>query len=191
MLVLHGCGPYSCIALLQATCIARQQVLYLHFTVAGLILSIVGTLRGREVACSASDRQGSNFESCVWRAVSSHASHHRQEVILAQFSLYVHKGGLKPDSFHFCLIRVLYGCRPYNCIARLQVSCLYCTVASLILVLSRMQAVYLYCKAAGLILVLQLRPVRLYSGPVAVHLTMLTCPPLMPLLSHWPLRYRH
>ena len=28
-------------------------------------LSIVGSLRDREVACSASDRQGSNFESCV------------------------------------------------------------------------------------------------------------------------------
>ena len=64
-------------------------------------LSIVGSLRDREVACSASDRQGSNFESYVWRAVSSHSSHHPQEVLLAQFSLYVHKGGLKPDSFHF------------------------------------------------------------------------------------------
>ena len=53
--------------------------------------SIVGSLRDREVACS-------NFESCVWRTVSSH---HPQEVLLAQFSLYVHKGGLKPDSFHF------------------------------------------------------------------------------------------
>ena len=53
----------------------------------------------REVACSASDRQGSNFESCVWRTVSSQSSHHPQEVLLAQFSLYVHKGGLKPDSF--------------------------------------------------------------------------------------------
>ena len=61
-------------------------------------VSIVGGLRDREVACSASDRQGSNFESCVWRAVSSH---HPQEVLLAQFSLCVHKGGLKPDSFHF------------------------------------------------------------------------------------------
>ena len=28
-------------------------------------LSIVGSLHDREVACSASDRQGSNFESCV------------------------------------------------------------------------------------------------------------------------------
>ena len=64
-------------------------------------VSIVESLRVREVACSASDRQGSNFESCVWRAVSSQSSHHPQEVLLAQFSLYVHKGGLKPDSFYF------------------------------------------------------------------------------------------
>ena len=66
-------------------------------------VSVVGSLRDREVACSASDRQGSNFESCVWRTVSSQSSHHPQEVLLAQFSLYVHKGGLKPDSFHFIL----------------------------------------------------------------------------------------
>ena len=64
-------------------------------------VSTVGSLRDREVACSASDRQGSSFESCVWRTVSSQSSHHPQEVLLAQFSLYVHKGGLKPDSFHF------------------------------------------------------------------------------------------
>ena len=63
-------------------------------------VSIVGSLRDREVACSASERQGSNFESCVCRTVSSQLSHHPQEV-LAQFSLDVHKGGLKPDSFHF------------------------------------------------------------------------------------------
>ena len=60
-------------------------------------VSIVGSLRDREVACSASDRQGANFESCVWRTVSSQSSHQPQEVLLAQFSLYVHKGGLKPD----------------------------------------------------------------------------------------------
>ena len=65
------------------------------------IPGIVGSLRDREVACSASDRQGSSFEFCVWRTVSSQSSHHPQEVLLAQFSLYVHKGGLKPDSFHF------------------------------------------------------------------------------------------
>ena len=71
-------------------------------------VSIVGSLHDREVACSASDRQGSNFESCVWRTVSSQSSHHPQEVLLAQFSLYVHKGGLKPDSFHFQYRVVLY-----------------------------------------------------------------------------------
>ena len=64
-------------------------------------LRVVESLRDREVACSTSDRQVLNFESRVWRTVSSHSSHHPQEVLLAQFSLYVHKGGLKPDSFHF------------------------------------------------------------------------------------------
>ena len=41
-------------------------------------VSIVGSLRNQEVACSASDRQGSNFESSVWRAVSSQSSHYSQ-----------------------------------------------------------------------------------------------------------------
>ena len=87
------------------------------------IVSIVGSLCDREVACSASDRQGSNFESCVWGTVSSQSSHHPQEVLLAQFSLYVHKGGLKPDSFHFgCSWLEVYDCKytgkigPYGCI---------------------------------------------------------------------------
>ena len=62
---------------------------------------IIRSLCDREVACSASDCQGSNFESCVWRAVSSHSTYHPQEVLLAQFTLYVHKGGLKPHLFHF------------------------------------------------------------------------------------------
>ena len=64
-------------------------------------VSIVGSLRDREVGWLASDRQVANFESCVWRTVSFQSYHHPQEVLLAQFSLYVHKGGLKPDSFHF------------------------------------------------------------------------------------------
>ena len=58
-------------------------------------LNIAGSLRAGEVAFSASDRQGSNFESCAWRTVSSHTSHHPQEILLAQFSLYVHNGGQK------------------------------------------------------------------------------------------------
>ena len=64
-----------------------------------------------EVACSASDRQGSKFESFVWRTVSSYSSHYPQEVLLAQFSLYVHKGGLKPDSFHFYFMCWLQACQ--------------------------------------------------------------------------------
>ena len=67
-------------------------------------VSIVRSLRDREVACLASDHQGSNFESCVWRTVSSQSSHHPQEVFQAQFSLYAHKGGLKPDLFHLHVV---------------------------------------------------------------------------------------
>ena len=70
-------------------------------------VNIVGSHRDREVACPASDRQGLNFESCVWRTVSSQSSYHPHEVLLAQLSLYVHKGGLKPDSFHFISLTVL------------------------------------------------------------------------------------
>ena len=69
-------------------------------------VNIVGSLRDREVACSASDRKGSNFASCVWRTVSSQSSHHPMEVLPAQFSLYVRKGGLKPDSFHFIKVEI-------------------------------------------------------------------------------------
>ena len=46
---------------------------------------------------------GFEFESRVWRAVSSHSSHHPQEVLLAQLSHRwpkTHIGGLKPPSFH-------------------------------------------------------------------------------------------
>ena len=43
------------------------------------------------------DREGGCFESCVWRAVSSHLP---QEVVLAKFSLYVHNGDLKPFWFY-------------------------------------------------------------------------------------------
>ena len=91
-------------------------------------VSIVGSLRDREVACSASDRQGSNFESCVWRTVSSQSSHHPQEVLLAQFSLYVHKGGLKPDSFHFIfMLSDLLKKRKYEVtISLLSLKCIFC-----------------------------------------------------------------
>ena len=68
-------------------------------------LSIVWSLRDRGVACSASDLQALNCELCVWRAGPSHSSQHHQEVLLAQFNLYMHKSGLKPDSFHFISCR--------------------------------------------------------------------------------------
>ena len=61
--------------------------------------SIVGSLRDREITCSASD---SNFESCVWRTVSSQSSHHPQDVLLAQFSLCAQRWPkARFISFHF------------------------------------------------------------------------------------------
>ena len=53
----------------------------------------MGGVCDREVGCLASDCQGSSFKSCVLRTVSSHSPHHPQEVLLAHFSLYVHKSG--------------------------------------------------------------------------------------------------
>ena len=69
--------------------------------------SIVGSLRDREVVCSTSDLKGSNFESCVWRAVSPH---HPQEVPLAQFSLYVHKSGIIYSMWSTSIITIMYSC---------------------------------------------------------------------------------
>ena len=67
------------------------------------------SLHKREVACSASD-QGSNFESSIWRAlfISSHSSQYVQEVLLVRFSLYVHKGGLKPQSSHSIFLETMH-----------------------------------------------------------------------------------
>ena len=45
---------------------------------------------------TSSDRHGSNFEYCVRMY---HSSHHPQEVLLAQFNLYEHTGGLNPHSY--------------------------------------------------------------------------------------------
>ena len=72
----------------------------IFFNAHSYIFNNVGSLRDRGVACSPSDHQGPNFESCVWRTVSYYSCHHPQELILAQFSLYVHKSGLKSHSFH-------------------------------------------------------------------------------------------
>ena len=90
----------------------KETKMFLPQPLVKLSRPIVGSLYDREVACSTSHRQGSNFESCVWRAVSSHSSHHPQEVLPALFSLCVHKSGIKPDSFHFIFIVCL------KCISR-------------------------------------------------------------------------
>ena len=105
-------------------------------------LSIVGSLCDREVACSASDRQGSNFEACVWRTVSSQSSHHPQEVLLAQFSLYVHKGGLKPDFIILTLttrtyVSINHGYHVFGCWFTDQIR--------LSQIISEQQRIQLYC----------------------------------------------
>ena len=66
------------------------------------------SLRDREVACSASAHEGLSFKFCVWRAVSSRSSDLPQKVLLAQFSLHVHKCGLKPHSFNFAVVRTAH-----------------------------------------------------------------------------------
>ena len=103
---VNGLGPYRVVVSTAAVhARARGLFLSLMFLPHPLLkLSIVGNLRSGEVACSASDLRGLNFESCVWRAVLSHSSHHPQEVFLAQFSLYVHQGDSKPDSVHCSLL---------------------------------------------------------------------------------------
>ena len=63
-------------------------------------LLLWGVSGDQEIACSALDRQGPNFASCVWRTLSSYSIHHPKEALLAQFSLYVHKGCLTPHSFY-------------------------------------------------------------------------------------------
>ena len=83
-------------------CHVRDILIAMNVTF--LLPWIAKSHRDREVAYSTSDCQGPSFESCVWREVSSYSSHHPREVLLAHFSLYVHKGGLKPHSFHFQLV---------------------------------------------------------------------------------------
>ena len=46
-----------------------------------------------------SDLQGSNFESCVWGAVSSHSSHNPQEVILVQLACMCTEAAWNPINF--------------------------------------------------------------------------------------------
>ena len=92
----QGSGQHRCLSRVQGSFpgLGGLKEIKMFLPHPLLKLSILGSLHDREVAYSASKLQGSNFESSV-------SSHHPQEVILVQFSLYVHKSGLKPDSFHF------------------------------------------------------------------------------------------
>ena len=52
------------------------------------------SIREQNAACSASDHQTRDLESCVWRVVPSDSSRHPQKVFLAPFSFYVRKDGI-------------------------------------------------------------------------------------------------
>ena len=68
-----------------------------------LSCSVVEYICDREVAYTVPVRQGANFDSCVWMAVPCDSSHHPQEFLPVQFSLYKRKGGLEHHSFiHIC-----------------------------------------------------------------------------------------
>ena len=64
------------------------------------------SLTKRTVACSASDSQDSNFESCLRRAVSSNSFHHPQEILLVQLTKYVHKSG--PNPIHSLILSLIH-----------------------------------------------------------------------------------
>ena len=111
--MLQGRGPG---AVVNAACLESRRSLGSNPTLAfkfqknkifllrsRVMIPYCGNIRDRDVACSASGRQGSNFESFVWKAMSSHHPH-----ILAPIRLYEHKGGLKPPSFHFSDENCLY-----------------------------------------------------------------------------------
>ena len=47
------------------------------------------------------ERQRAQPQTTMARSSNPVSSHHPPEVLLSQFSLYVHKGGLKPHLFYF------------------------------------------------------------------------------------------
>ena len=66
--------------------------------------NIVESLCDREVESSAQTARVRILNPVsVRRAVPSHSPLHSHEVLLTQFNLYVHRGGLKPHSFHLLL----------------------------------------------------------------------------------------
>ena len=128
-IVLYSCFKlelWPCSRLTYASCQIRFQNIISTYGHLNAIMrhsrsaNIVGSLCDQNVASSVSDSQGSNFESCDWRAVSSHSSHHSQDVLLAQFSRSVHKGWLKPHSFQLISFVGLPSVNLYLCLASFQ-----------------------------------------------------------------------
>ena len=68
----------------------------------------------KKIKCSSPDNSlkiwyiGLNFKSCVWRAVSSHSSHHPQDIGLVHFSLWLNKSGLRPYSFYLIVTSLFH-----------------------------------------------------------------------------------
>ena len=75
-------------------------------------MSIFENLNDREIVCMC-DREGSNAAYTVARAVSSE-SFYPQEVMLAQFSLYVDRSGTYNDSLDTHLLGLLIKTSTYR-----------------------------------------------------------------------------
>ena len=92
----------------EGTVFMRQNLTSVDVRFPLLYIHIMGSICAREVACSDSDLHDSNFEFCVWRAVSSHSSHHFQEVLLAQLSLHGPKTSFISIYFLYICYLVFY-----------------------------------------------------------------------------------
>ena len=114
-----GEGP---VAVGEAACLeSRRSRVHLPLWYSGpkkqmfLSRSLVRSLCDREVACSPSDHKDSNFESCVWMAVSSHSSHHPQDVLLTSLA-HVCTSYLKPHSLIYSILIQLIKPALFQCL---------------------------------------------------------------------------
>ena len=78
------------------------------------------------------------------------SSHHPHEVLLVQFSLYVHKSGLKPDSFNLiCSVIMFFGSLVIErvnadiyCVTKAQTIILACLDSTLLVMVSMESILY-------------------------------------------------
>ena len=95
----------------KAACLENQRSLVRTALWPSLLkCNIIGSLRDQDVAFSTSDHKSSNFESCVGMAVSSYSCQHPEEVLLSQFSLYVHTSVLNQIHFIWCERKTSWNC---------------------------------------------------------------------------------